>query len=102
MNGIMTNRAEQQRDADLELYCDVLMIFMLVETVMGDCELMRELGAALDDGSRHQLEAAWDRFYSLPEDIRARIMEGDTSMQAVPASEERQDISAPDTKIRTA
>ena len=54
--------ASAQRTEDdvlIDLYCEVLMAYMLVESALGECDLRFELGAALDSGDRERLESAW-------------------------------------------
>ncbi len=87
MIGIGNDREEVQREENLELFCDVLVITLLVETVLGDCPLLRELGAALDDGSRERLAAAWQRFDRLPDELRSRILDGDAGPGAAPGEQ---------------
>lgn len=67
-------------DARMDLYCDVLVRYMLVDSTIGPCELGRELGQALESGDEAMLVIALGQFESLPEELKARIMEGDPTL----------------------
>jgi len=65
-------------DSDqMELYSDVLVLYLLVESTLGECALQRELGAALQSGVTEDLAAALRRFQEVPEELRLRILEGE-------------------------
>lgn len=94
-----------ENDNLIDLYCDVLMAYMLVESALGEGELRTELGAALDSGDRVRLEKAWAQYVNLPEDIRLRIDEGDANFEQSFREEAQATIPASDAdaaKRRTA
>lgn len=64
-------------DADMALYCDVLLLYLLVDSALGPCPLERRLGEALDSRQRPRLIAARREFDALPDEQKARIREGD-------------------------
>ena len=64
-------------DVLLDLYCEVLMAYMLVESALGECDLRFELGNALDSGERKQLESAFSRYQNLPDAIKDQILRGE-------------------------
>jgi hypothetical protein len=61
----------------MELYCDVLVLYLLVESTLGECALQRELGAALESGVTEDMAAALRSFREAPEELRTRILEGE-------------------------
>ncbi|HKJ00249.1 MAG TPA: hypothetical protein VKB51_17380 [bacterium] len=69
-----------ERDAELDLYCDVVVRYLLVESALGECELQRRLGAALDSADAVRMAAVLRDFEALPEDLRTRIMDGDPTL----------------------
>ena len=64
-----------------DLYCEVLLAYMLVESALGECELRFELGAALDSGDRERLEKAWSHYQNLPKEIKDKILRGDAGFE---------------------
>jgi hypothetical protein len=66
-----------EQDAQMDLYCDVLVRYLLVGSALGECDLQRRMGGALDSGDTEALAAALRQFEALPEDLKARILEGD-------------------------
>lgn len=68
------------RDADMALYCEVLLLYLLVGSAMGPCSLERRLGQALDSRQRQRLIAERRNFQALPEDVRTHILEGDPTL----------------------
>lgn len=68
-------------DVFIDLYCEVLMAYMLVESALGECDLRFELGAALDSGKLKRLEAAWSRYQNLPQEIKDQILLGDAAFE---------------------
>jgi len=63
-----------------ELWGDVLMIYLLTRSVLGDCALAHRLEAALDTSRREDLITAITQFNQLPIREREVIMAGDTSL----------------------
>lgn len=68
-------------DVLIDLYCEVLMAYMLVESALGECDLRIELGAALDSGERERLESAWSIYQNLPNEIKEQILRGDAGFE---------------------
>lgn len=68
-------------DVLIDLYCEVLMAYMLVESALGECDLRFELGAALDSGDRERLEKAWSHYQNLPNEIKDQILRGDAGFE---------------------
>ena len=74
--------AKRTEDDELiDLYCEVLMAYMLVESALGECDLRFELGAALDSGELKRLEGAWSLYQNLPEEIKDQILLGDAAFE---------------------
>ena len=77
----------------MELYCDLLVRYLLVGSALGECELYRNLGQVLDSGDADRMATALRSFDNLPEDLRSRILEGDptlATMEAYRTAEEKQ------------
>lgn len=74
-----TERTED--DELVDLYCEVLMAYMLVESALGECDLRFELGAALDSGEQEKLESAWSHYQNLPDEIKKKILRGDAGFE---------------------
>jgi hypothetical protein len=72
-----------QSDAETQLYFDVLVLYLLVESALGDCSLLRRIGQALESGEGERLAAELDAFEALPEEQRTRIVEGDPTLSAL-------------------
>jgi len=70
-------------DDSMERYMDVLVLYLLADSSLGDCELKRQFGAALDSGEPDQLAAVLRYFASLPDEFRARITEGDPTFDTL-------------------
>ena len=68
-------------DVLIDLYCEVLMAYMLVESALGECDLRFELGAALDSGERKRLQSAWSLYQNLPNQIKEQILRGDAGFE---------------------
>ncbi|MEE8435299.1 MAG: hypothetical protein V3S64_10975 [bacterium] len=68
-------------DVLIDLYCEVLMAYMLVESSLGECDLRFELGAALDSGDQKRLESAWSHYQKLPNEIKDKILRGDAGFE---------------------
>ena len=68
-------------DEVIDLYCEVLMAYMLVESALGECELRFKLGVALDSGDRKQLEGVWTHYQNLPFETRKKILLGDAEFE---------------------
>ena len=68
-------------DVVIDLYCEVLMAYMLVESALGECDLRFKLGAALDSGDRKQLENVWAHYQNLPYETRSKILLGDAEFE---------------------
>lgn len=75
-------------DAHMALYCDVLTLYLLVGSSLGPCNLKRRLGRALDSGRTERLIAERKAFESLPGKLKARILEGDPTLEAWADSQE--------------
>ena len=67
-------------DERMERFYDVLVLYLLADSALGDCELKRRLGAALDSGDAERLADLLRYFASLPEEFQARILEGDPTL----------------------
>lgn len=87
-----------ESDRQMDLYCDLLVRYLLVGSALGECELHRHLGAALDSGDAERMGTALRSFESLPEELRGRIMDGDPTL----ATEMERDKSAEKVLAETA
>jgi hypothetical protein len=72
-----------EEDAHMDLYCDVLVRYLLVGSALGECELSRRLEGALDSGDSDRLAAGLRHFESLPDELKTRILEGDPTLQTM-------------------
>lgn len=68
-------------DAHMELYCDVLVRYLLVDSALGECALAHRLEQALESGQMELLAAELRYFESLPGEMKLRILEGDPTLQ---------------------
>jgi hypothetical protein len=82
-------------EARLDLYCDVLLRFMLVGAVMGECDLYRRMGIALDGGDTPSLANAMAQFDALPEELKARVLDGDPTLSTLMEHAGRDDATPP-------
>lgn len=64
-------------DAEDQSYWDLLVLYLLVGAVLGDCDLYRRMGRALDDGRPEQIKAELASFEALPPRLKARVRKGD-------------------------
>lgn len=67
-------------EAHMVLYCDTLVLFLLVESTLGECNLHRELSDALDELDPLKMVACKRRFDALPAELKDRVLEGDLSL----------------------
>lgn len=65
-----------QQDKDMVLYWDVLVLYLLVDASLGDCELQRDLSDALDSADTERLAAGLRRFHRLPDALKSTILAG--------------------------
>ena len=72
-----------EEDAHMDLYCDVLVRYLLVGSALGECELFRRMGNALDSADSDRLAAELRHFEGLPDELKSRIMEGDPTLQTM-------------------
>jgi hypothetical protein len=70
-------------DANTELYYDLLVLYLLVDSALGECELQRRMGAALDSGETERLAAELRHFATLPEELRSRVLDGDPTLNTI-------------------
>ena len=71
-----------QQDRHMELYCDVLVLYLLVDASLGDCELQRDLSDALDSADTERLAAGLRRFHRLPDALKSTILAGASNDEA--------------------
>ncbi len=77
----MKKAADFENDEHMELYCDALLLSMLVESSIGDCELLRDLNISLETGDEDRMADCLIRYASLPEEVKTVIQQGDTSLE---------------------
>lgn len=70
-----------ENDNHMEIYCDVLLLSMLVESSIGECELLRDLNISLETGDEDRMADCLVRYASLPEEVKTVIQQGDTSLE---------------------
>ena len=73
-------------DAALDRRWDVLVLYLLVESTLGECALTRRLGAAYDHGSDADVEAALAHFEAQPADLKSMIRDGDPTLDTLQQS----------------
>jgi len=73
----MSNIPKAEGDGHMSLYCDTLVLFLLVESTMGECNLHKELDEALESMDPLKMVACKKRFETLPQELKTRILEGD-------------------------
>ena len=66
-----------------ELYCDVLVRYLLTLSTVGDCALARTLEAALDSGLSERLAHGLHHFDTQPYALRRRILAGDPTLETL-------------------
>ena len=80
-----TNAAQQSRqatDAQMNLFSDLLVVYLLVGSALGDCELYRRMGRALALNDDTRMRAALEEFEELSRPLKERIMRGDPHFKA--------------------
>lgn len=77
----MKKAADIEHDKHMELYCDALLLSMLVDSSIGECELLRDLNISLETGDEDLMADCLIRYASLPEEVRFVIQQGDTSLE---------------------
>lgn len=85
----------QKTESNIDLYCDVLLVYMLIESSLGPCDLMWELGMALDSGKREKLEGAWRSYQNLSDETKDLIQAGDADFEHSVGDEGRKAASLP-------
>ncbi|MDH5751117.1 MAG: hypothetical protein OEZ59_01700 [Deltaproteobacteria bacterium] len=65
----------------LNLYFDLLVVYLLVGSSLGDCELYRDMGRALASGSGPRMQGALNEFHELSSPLRRRIAKGDEAFE---------------------
>jgi len=61
----------------MKLFSDLLVIYLLVGSALGDCELYRRMGRALANNDALRMRAAMDEFNELSRPLKDRILKGD-------------------------
>jgi len=61
----------------MKLFSDLLVIYLLVGSSLGDCELYRRMGRALANNDTLRMRAALDEFNELSRPLKDRILKGD-------------------------
>ena len=92
-------------DDTMDVYFDLLTVYLLVESALGECELHTRIGIALDSGDNDRMAAELRNFEALPEELRSRVLEGDptlTTMLEVPGSQPADAPAAPQRRSRGA
>lgn len=72
-----------EQDAAQQRYWDLLVLYLLVGSTLGDCDLYRRIGRALDDGGDARVTAELSSFESLPDDLKSLVREGDPTLEAL-------------------
>jgi hypothetical protein len=69
-----------EADARMDLYFDLLTVYLLVDSALGKCELATRMSAALDSGDDTRMATELRHFEALPEELRTRVIEGDPTL----------------------
>lgn len=72
-----------EADAAQQRYWDLLVLYLLVGSTLGDCDLYRRIGRALDDGGDARVTAELSYFERLPDDLKCLVREGDPTLEAL-------------------
>jgi len=70
-------------DAEMDVYFELLTLYLLVDSALGECELSHRMSVALDSGETERMAAELRHFEAQPEDVRARIVEGDPTLSTL-------------------
>ncbi|MDH4248156.1 MAG: hypothetical protein OEW39_10090 [Deltaproteobacteria bacterium] len=73
----MTIRPDSGNEGTLKLFSDLLVIYLLVGSAMGDCDLYRRMGRSLANNDPVRMKAAMDEFNELSRPLKERILKGD-------------------------
>ena len=69
-------------DDTMKLFSDLLVVYLLVGSALGDCELYRRMGRALANNDAPRMRAALAEFNELSRPLKDRILKGDPHYQA--------------------
>ena len=66
----------------MKLFSDLLVVYLLVGSALGDCELYRRMGRALANNDAPRMRAALSEFNELSRPLKERILKGDPHYHA--------------------
>ena len=72
-----------ETDPGMDIYFDLLTVYLLVDSALGRCELATRISAALDSGYDDRMADALRHFEALPEELRTRVIEGDPTLSTL-------------------